>query len=95
MNKLNNMRIIVVAVCVIAFLALLCRSDNRIAPIIAEQSNSTIGAEVDNLSTNLKLKNYIDENPTILSISFKLIVGLIGYPTCILNQIVISHSMPT
>ena len=51
MNKLNNKRVIVVAVCVIAFLALLCRSDNRIAPIIAEQSNSTIGAEVDNLST--------------------------------------------
>ena len=51
MNKLNNKRIIVVAVCVIAFLSLLCRSDNSIAPIIAEQSSTTTGAEVDNLST--------------------------------------------
>ena len=51
MNKLNNKRIIVVAVCVIAFLALLCRSDNSIAPIITEQSKTTTDAEVDNLST--------------------------------------------
>ena len=51
MNKLNNKQIIVVAVCVIAFLSLLCRSDNSIAPIIAEQSSTTTGAEVDNLST--------------------------------------------
>lgn len=51
MNKLNNKRIIVVSICVIAFLALLCRSDNSNTPIIAEQSSTTIGVEVDNLST--------------------------------------------
>ena len=51
MNKLNNKRIIVVAVCVIAFLALLCRSDNSIAPRITEHSGTTTCAEVDNLST--------------------------------------------
>ena len=51
MNKLNNKRIIVVTICVIAFLALFCRSDNSIAPIITEQSSTTTCAEVDNLST--------------------------------------------
>ena len=51
MNKLNNKQIIVVAICVIAFLALLCRSDNSIALIITEQSSTTTCAEVDNLST--------------------------------------------
>ena len=51
MNKLNNKQIIVVAICVIAFLALLCRSDNSFAPIITEQNSTTTGAAVDNLST--------------------------------------------
>ena len=51
MNKLNNKRIIVVTICVIAFLALFCRSDNSITPIITEQSSTTTCAEVDNLST--------------------------------------------
>ena len=50
MNKLNNKRIIVVTVCVIAFLALFFRSDNSIAPIIAEQSSTITSAEVDILS---------------------------------------------
>ena len=52
MNKLNNKRIIVVTVCVIAFLALFFRSDNSIAPIIAEQSSTTTSAEVDILSNS-------------------------------------------
>ena len=57
MNKLNNKRIIVVAVCVIAFLALLCRSDNSIAPRITEHSGTTTCAEVDNLSTTEQSRN--------------------------------------
>ena len=52
MNKLNNKRIIVVTVCVIAFLALFFRSDNSIAPIIAEQSSTITSAEVDILSNS-------------------------------------------
>ena len=51
MNKHNNNRIIVVAICVIAFLSLLFRSDDSIAPTIAKQSSTTSIAEVDNLST--------------------------------------------
>ena len=51
MNKLNIKRIIVVAVCVIAFLALLCRIDNIFAPLITEQNSTTTCAEVDKLST--------------------------------------------
>lgn len=51
MNKLNNKRTIVVAICVIVFLALFSRSDNSNTPIIAEQNGITISAEVDNLST--------------------------------------------
>ena len=51
MNKLNNKRIIVVSICIIAFLALFCRSDNSNTPIIAEQSSTTTDVEVDNLST--------------------------------------------
>ena len=55
MNKLNNKRIIVVTVCVIAFLALFFRSDNSIAPIIAEQSSTITSAEVDILSSSQQL----------------------------------------
>ena len=51
MNKLNNKRIIVVAICAITFLALLFGSDNSIAPIITEQNSTTTCAEVDKLST--------------------------------------------
>ena len=85
MNKLNNMRIIVVAVCVIAFLALLCRSDNRIAPIIAEQSNSTIGAEVDNLSTSEQTRPTTDVSSNL---PFKLsdIPSYSGTPYCEVNN---------
>ncbi|MBU5474244.1 DNA/RNA non-specific endonuclease [Roseburia sp. MSJ-14] len=85
MNKLNNKRVIVVAVCVIAFLALLCRSDNRIAPIIAEQSNSTIGAEVDNLSTTEQTKPTTDVSSNL---QFKLsdIPSYSGTPYCEVNN---------
>ena len=85
MNKLNNKRVIVVAVCVIAFLALLCRSDNRIAPIIAEQSNSTIGAEVDNLSTTEQTKPTTDVSSNL---PFKLsdIPSYSGTPYCEVNN---------
>ena len=85
MNKLNNKRIIVVAVCVIAFLALLCRSDNSIAPTITEQSNSTIGAEVDNLSTTEQTQPTTDVSSNL---PFKLsdIPSYSGTPYCEVNN---------
>ena len=85
MNKLNNKRIIVVAVCVIAFLALLCRSDNSIAPRITEHSGTTTCAEVDNLSTTEQTV------PTIIASSnlpFDLsdIPSYSGIPYCEVNN---------
>jgi len=42
MDKQNNKRIIIAAICVIAFLTLFFQSDNSITPIFSEQS-TTIG----------------------------------------------------
>ena len=85
MNKLNNKQIIVVAVCVIAFLSLLCRSDNSIAPIIAEQSSTTTGAEVDNLSTSAQTQPTTDVSSNL---PFKLsdIPSYSGTPYCEVNN---------
>ena len=85
MNKLNNKRIIVVSICVIAFLALLCRSDNSIAPIITEQSSTTTCAEVDNLSTTEQTQ---PTTSTSSNLPFDLsdILSYSGSPYCEVNN---------
>lgn len=85
MNKLNNKQIIVVVICVIAFLALLCRSDNSIAPIIAEQSSTTIGEEVDNLSTTEQTKPTTNASSN-LSFELSDIPSYLGSPYCEVNN---------
>ena len=85
MNKLNNKQIIVVAVCVIAFLSLLCRSDNSIASIIAEQSSTTTSAEVDNLPTTEQTQPTTN---TLNDLPFDLadIPSYSGEPYCEINN---------
>ena len=85
MNKLNNKRIIVVAVCVIAFLALFCRSDNSIAPIITEQSSKTTFAEVDNLSTTKQTKTTTNASSN-LPFDLSDIPSYSGNPYCEVNN---------
>ncbi len=85
MNKLNNKRIIVVSICVIAFLALLCRSDNSIAPIITEQSSTTTCAEVDNLSTTEQTQPTTNTSSN-LPFDLSDILSYSGSPYCEVNN---------
>ena len=85
MNKLNNKRIIVVSICVIAFLALLCRSDNSIAPIITEQSSTTTCAEVDNLSTTEQTQPTTNASSN-LPFDLSDILSYSGSPYCEVNN---------
>ena len=85
MNKLNNKRIIVVSICVIAFLALLCRSNNSIAPIITEQSSTTTCAEVDNLSTTEQTQPTTNASSN-LPFDLSDILSYSGSPYCEVNN---------
>ncbi len=85
MNKLNNKQIIVVAVCVIAFLALFCRSDNSNTPIIAEQSSTSIGAEEDILSNSEQTQPTTDASKN-LPFELSDIPSYSGSPYCEVNN---------
>ena len=91
MNKLNIKRIIVVAVCVIAFLALLCRIDNIFAPLITEQNSTTTGAAVDNSSTTEPTNTVKHTQPDInasnnLPFDLSDIPSYSGSPYCEINN---------
>ena len=80
MDKQNNKRIIIAAICVIAFLTLFFQSDNSITPIISEQSTTTIGEEVDNLSTT-ELTNTVEHTEQTVTASSDLPFGLSDIPS--------------
>ena len=91
MKKQNNKLILIVAICAIAFLVLLCRSDSRIAPMIAKQNGTTISAEVDNLSTTEATNTTEQTQPNTnassnLPFDLSDILSYSGSPYCEVNN---------